>query len=294
MLAGCGQAAKSEKNVDSFMQDVKKMDVDNSEQLSPLIKKDINDTRKDLLESLSETLEIEPDIRKSKGYDEFVDKLRSLQEEMSYEIKEVEVNKAKTIVKAKIAFNYVNVGDKFESILNNNLDKSVLKMSAGEIPESFIEDTLTALSDELDKINLEESLVEIESIVTIKKVQEEWRIAEVDDELYNVISLGISDYLKNSFDDKLEEVRVNKVFLEVESNFNTILDELNEKISNVKDIKGKKLSKSLTDKLGIEIHVGSNMEKEGVYYIFEKNEKVNISVMIDDEIYTIEKPMKKK
>lgn len=294
LLASCGQMGKWEKGIDEFIVDVKEMNVDESEQLSDLIKKDMDDKQKELSSKLFETLTIEPEMKKHEEYNVLIDNLRSLQNEMKYEIVDIDVNEANTIATATIKFNYVNIGEKFESVVNNNLDKSILKLSAGESPNSFIKDTLTLLNDELRNVNLENDMVEKNAVIIIKKAQDEWKITEIDDNLFSVISLGMSDYLNNSFSDKLEEVKINKVFLEVESNFNEIADRLNNKVSKVKDIKGKKLAKELSEELGIDVHVGNSEDKENVYYVFESKGKVNISVMIDKELYTIKKELKPK
>lgn len=294
LLVGCSQMGQWEKSVNGFMSDVKEMNIDESEQLSGFIKTDMNKKRKGLEDKLFETLSIDHELKNNEEYEEFVNKLRLLQKEMKYEIENIDVNEANTIAKVTVNFSYVDIGDEFESIVNNNLDKSVLKMSAGETPDSFIEDTLSSLNDELDKVNLEDSIVERKSVIVIKKAQSKFKVAELDNNLLNVISLGISDYLKNSFDAKLEEVKVNKVFLEVESNFNEIMNVLNDKVSDIKEIKGQKLSKEITKELGIETHIGGDGAKEGVYYIFERDGKVTIAVMIDKEMYTIKKKLEPK
>lgn len=294
ILTGCGQTAELERNINVFVDDVKEMNIGENEQMSNFMKRDIDSAREKHSDKLFKELEIEANIEDVEGYDEFIEKLRIMQGELKYKIEEIEMNETNTVAKVKVIFNYVNIGEEFESVLNNNLDKSVLRMSAGKEPETFVEDTLESLNSELDRINLEEKTVEEKSTITVKKAQDEWKIIEMDDELYNVISLGINDYLENSLNDKLEEVKDNKIFLEVESNFNTIFEELNKRISSVKDIKGKKLSKSLTKKLGIPIQIGDSNMKENVYYVFDKKGKVNIAIIVDDELYTIEKELKKK
>lgn len=300
VLAGCTEG-EIKRTADRFFNDGNLDLTDKTYVVMPLameIKSEENKVIKDIMESLG-IEDPQMEFEDIEGYEELMDNISELKSNTKYEIKNVKLNDKQTEAEAVTDIYYVSVGELLVRDMGEVMDRSVLKVFSGEKvdEEEFLTMLFQTMNDTIESLTINEESLSIKKNATIKlvKIDNEWKISEVDENMLNALLLDFPKERQESLNEKIEEVKANRLFLEIESNLRASFDEI---LNLIKDGKvkykdllknDKVIKKEIKDKLNVNAEVVKKVGKdEGVYYITKgpnKNE-ITVTVINEEEKFT--------
>lgn len=300
VLAGCTEG-EIKRTADRFFNDGNLDLTDKTYVVMPLameIKSEENKVIKDIMESLG-IEDPQMEFEDIEGYEELMENIRELKSNTKYEIKNVKLNDKQTEAEAVTDIYYVSVGELLVRDMGEVMDRSVLKVFSGEKvdEEEFLTMLFQTMNDTIESLTINEESLSIKKNATIKlvKIDNEWKISEVDENMLNALLLDFPKERQESLNEKIEEVKANRLFLEIESNLRASFDEI---LNLIKDGKvkykdllknDKIIKKEIKDKLNVNAEVVKKVGKdEGVYYITKgpnKNE-ITVTVINEEEKFT--------
>lgn len=300
VLAGCTEG-EIKRTADRFFNDGNLDLTDKTYVVMPLameVKSEENKVIKDMIESLG-IEDPQMEFEDIEGYEELMDNISELKSNTKYEIKNVKLNDKQTEAEAVTDIYYVSVGELLVRDMGEVMDRSVLKVFSGEKvdEEEFLTMLFQTMNDTIESLTINEESLSIKKNATIKlvKIDNEWKISEVDENMLNALLLDFPKERQESLNEKIEEVKANRLFLEIESNLRASFDEI---LNLIKDGKvkykdllknDKVIKKEIKDKLNVNAEVVKKVGKdEGVYYITKgpnKNE-ITVTVINEEEKFT--------
>lgn len=300
VLAGCTEG-EIKRTADRFFNDGNLDLTDKTYVVMPLameIKSEENKVIKDMIESLG-IEDPQMEFEDIEGYEELMENIRELKSNTKYEIKNVKLNDKQTEAEAVTDIYYVSAGELLVRDMGEVMDRSVLKVFSGEKvdEEEFLTMLFQTMNDTIESLTINEESLSIKKNATIKlvKIDNEWKISEVDENMLNALLLDFPKERQESLNEKIEEVKANRLFLEIESNLRASFDEI---LNLIKDGKvkykdllknDKIIKKEIKDKLNVNAEVVKKVGKdEGVYYITKgpnKNE-ITVTVINEEEKFT--------
>lgn len=295
VLAGCTEG-EIKRTADRFFNDGNLDLTDKTYVVMPLameIKSEENKVIKDMIESLG-IEDPQMEFEDIEGYEELMENIRELKSNTKYEIKNVKLNDKQTEAEAVTDIYYVSAGELLVRDMGEVMDRSVLKVFSGEKvdEEEFLTMLFQTMNDTIESLTINEESLSIKKNATIKlvKIDNEWKISEVDENMLNALLLDFPKERQESLNEKIEEVKANRLFLEIESNLRASFDEI---LNLIKDGKvkykdllknDKIIKKEIKDKLNVNAEVVKKVGKdEGVYYITKGPNKNEITVTVINE-----------
>lgn len=300
VLAGCTEG-EIKRTADRFFNNGNLDLTDKAYVVMPLameIEAEGNMVVKDMMESLGiEDPQIE--FKDIEGYKELMENIRELKSNIKYEIKSVKLNDKQTEAEIVTDIHYVSIGELLVRDMGEVMDRNVLKVFSGEKvdEEEFLTMLFQTMNDTVESLTINEESLSIKKNATIKlvKIDNEWKISEVDENMLNALLLDFPKERQESLNEKIEEVKANRLFLEIESNLRASFDEISNLIKDgkvkYKDLlkNDKTIKKEIKDKLNVNAKVVKKVGKdEGVYYITKgpnKNE-ITVTVINEEEKFT--------
>lgn len=300
VLAGCTES-EIKRTADKFFNDGNLDLTDKTHVVTSLaieIENEENKVVKDMMESLG-IEDPQMEFEDIEGYEELMENIRELKSNTKYKIKSVKLNDTQTEAEAVTDIHYVSVGELLVRDMGEVMDRNVLKVFSGEKvnEEEFLTMLFQTMNDTIESLTINEDSLSIKRNATIKlvKVGNEWKISEVDENMLNALLLDFPKERQESLNEKIEEVKANRLFLEIESNlrasFDEILSLIKEGKVEYKDLlkNDKIIKKEIKDRLNVNAEVVKKVGKdEGVYYITKgpnKNE-ITVTVINEEEKFT--------
>lgn len=305
LLVGCSEG-QVKRAADKFISDSKNLSLTDSDYVTNELAKKLNEDKENFINEVLDSLGINErkiDLNEIDGYDVLVENLKEMKSKTKYEINNVKLNDKKTKATVSVNIEYVNIGELLLKEISESLDRNVLKVYSNEIidEKEFLTMTIASINKSIEGFNYDELYKTKNAEVNLIKQKGEWLINEVDEKTLNTLTLGFLDKKMLSLNDKLSEVKENRLFLEIESNLRSSFEIVNKLIKDDK-VSYDKLTKSsdkineALSKLNIKSEVVKKAGKEnGVYYIHKgtgENE-LTITVINENEKFTFTEKVEK-
>lgn len=197
MLTACG-GSSPEKSTEKFLASYKELNI---EEMSKYVSKEIKQTIEDESSELEDGMLTE----------ELKSSVKRYASELEYEIVDVNVDKEEGSAVVNLNFIYADGGEVVASSMGEIFGQLMGQAFSNE--ESSDEEVNKELSNILVK-NLDINEIKKESVsgeITLKLEEDIWKIAEVDDEVLNVLTIGLINGLDSwnpfgnlEFEDNLE------------------------------------------------------------------------------------------
>lgn len=302
ILVGCA-TSDIEKTTESFIGDSKELKIATNEHINEALKIELTDKKNELLGGIASSLGLSDidTIKDIDGYELLSTNLLELQSNLSHEIIDVYVSNSKSKAEISIDIEYVDIGKLVIDNLNEVLDRNVLKMYNGEdvVSEDIFSDTIELINKSIESVDINEMKITKNAKLSAYKTESNWVINEIDARALNALTLGFTRHMNDELNEKFEDVKTNRVFLEIENNLRSIFKHVqdyineNDKVNykNFIDKHGSKLSEQLTEEFDLEVIVVNEIrDKEGVYNVTKGEEnELSIVITVDGEVYTFSK-----
>ena len=183
VLSSCTSAAKPESTIDKFFSAMKKFDMDKMA--------DQVNTEKDDLDDY---------IKEDEVLDEMEDFYEEVSKKIEYNINDVDIKDDKAL--AKVWVKYIESSEILSASIMDMMKESIgMALGGLDLDDDYYED-LFRKSFNKNRENLEETFSEKDIDISLEKIDGDWLISEINDDLLNVMTANLLSTMK-MFDENI-------------------------------------------------------------------------------------------